>query len=61
MKCDEFRRLQAALNMKNRDIEAWFQVSDQTVVNWRHGYSRIPESVLILMRRELQAQRSEAK
>lgn len=47
--------------MKNRDIEAWFAVSDQTVVNWRHGYSRIPESVLILMRREVQAQRSETK
>lgn len=58
MKSDEFRKLQAALELKNRDIEDWFGVSDQTVVNWRHGYSRVPESVLIVMRRELAEQRS---
>lgn len=58
MKSDEFRSLQAALQLKNRDIEQWFGVSDQTVVNWRHGYSRIPESVAILMRREALEQRS---
>lgn len=58
MKSDEFRKLQAELELKNRDIEDWFGVSDQTVVNWRHGYSRVPESVLIVMRRELAEQRS---
>lgn len=50
MKSDEFRDIQAALNLKNRDIEQWLGVSDQTVINWRQGYSRIPESVAILMR-----------
>lgn len=59
MKSDEFRRLQAELELRNRDIEQWFCVSDQTVINWRHGYSRVPESVLIVLRRELEIQRSE--
>lgn len=61
MKSDEFRRLQAELELRNRDIEDWFCVSDQTVVNWRHGYSRVPESVLIVLRRELEIQRSEKR
>lgn len=61
MKSDEFRCLQAELELRNRDIEDWFGVSDQTVVNWRHGYSRVPESVLIVLRRELEIQRSEKR
>lgn len=50
MTSHEFRRLQAALRMKNRDMERLFEVSDQTVVNWRRGYSRIPAAVAIVIR-----------
>lgn len=36
--------------MKNRDVETTMGVSDQTVVNWRKGYSRIPVAVQVLIR-----------
>lgn len=50
MTSNEFCRLQAALKLKNRDLEVMFEVSDQTVVNWRRGYSRIPAAVAIVIR-----------
>ena len=50
MTSHELCRLQAALKMKNRDLEVMFEVSDQTVVNWRRGYSRIPAAVAIVIR-----------
>jgi len=50
MTSHEFCRLQAALRMKNRDVERLFEVSDQTVVNWRRGYSRIPAAVAMVIR-----------
>lgn len=46
----EFCRLQRLAGMKNRDIETVMGVSDQTVVNWRKGYSRIPVAVQVLIR-----------
>ena len=38
--------------MKNRDVQTLCGVSDQTVINWRKGYSRVPGAVaaLILMK-----------
>lgn len=53
MTSHEFCRLQAALKLKNRDLEVMFEVSDQTVVNWRKGYSRIPAAVAIVIREHL--------
>lgn len=50
MTSHEFRRLQAALRLKNRDLERMFEVSDQTIINWRRGYSRIPAAVAIVIR-----------
>jgi transcriptional regulator with XRE-family HTH domain len=46
----EFCRLQKAAGMTNKDVERLMGVSDQTVVNWRHGYTRIPRSVQVLIR-----------
>lgn len=50
MTSQEFQRLQAAARLKNADIQSRFQVSDQTVINWRKGYTRIPAAVQILIR-----------
>ena len=50
MTTHEFQRLQAAARMKNSDVERMFGVSDQTVINWRKGYTRIPVSVQTLIR-----------
>ena len=50
MTSHEFRRLQAALQLKNRDLERLFEVSDQTIINWRRGYSRIPAAAAIVIR-----------
>ena len=36
--------------MKNGDLERMFEVSDQTIINWRRGYSRIPAAVAIVIR-----------
>lgn len=58
MTSQEFVRLQKEAGMKNRDVESVMGVSDQTVVNWRKGYSRIPVAVQTLIRqlaRERQA------
>lgn len=56
MTSHEFRRLQAVLQLKNRDLERMFEVSDQTIINWRRGYSRIPAAVAIVIRSHLQTQ-----
>lgn len=53
MTSHEFRRLQAALRMKNSDLERMFEVSDQTVINWRKGYSRVPGAVAWVIREQL--------
>lgn len=50
MTSQEFQRLQTAAKLKNADIQSRFQVSDQTVINWRKGYTRIPAAVQILIR-----------
>ena len=50
MKSTEFVRLQKQAGMKNKDVERMAGVSDQTVINWRKGYSRIPLSVQTLIR-----------
>lgn len=50
MTSHEFRRIQSALKLKNRDLERMFEVSDQTIINWRRGYSRIPAAVAMVIR-----------
>ena len=52
MTSHEFQRLQAAARMKNQDVQRMFGVSDQTVINWRKGYTRIPLSVQTLIRQQ---------
>lgn len=53
MTSHEFRRLQTALRLKNRDLERMFEVSDQTVINWRKGYSRVPGAVAWAIREQI--------
>lgn len=53
MTSHEFKAAQDALRLKNRDIERLFEVSDQTVVNWRQGYTRIPGAVAWAIRQML--------
>lgn len=50
MTSQEFQRLQRAAGMKNKDVERMCGVSDQTVINWRKGYTRIPLPVQTLIR-----------
>lgn len=50
MTSQEFQHLQRVAGMKNQDVQRMFGVSDQTVINWRKGYSRIPTAVQILIR-----------
>ena len=50
MTSNEFQRLQAAARMKNQDVQRMCGVSDQTVINWRKGYTRIPKAVQTLIR-----------
>lgn len=45
MTSHEFVRAQAVLKMKNRDMQSIFGVSDQTIVNWRKGYTKVPGAV----------------
>lgn len=47
----EFRSLQTQARLKNRDIQSLFKVSDQTVINWRYGYTKVPGAAAALMRR----------
>lgn len=50
MTSHEFCRLQRDAGMKNHDVQRLCGVSDQTVVNWRKGYTRIPLPVQTLIR-----------
>lgn len=50
MTSHEFVRLQRLAGLKNKDIQRMCGVSDQTVINWRKGYSRVPVSVQTLIR-----------
>lgn len=59
MTSQEFQRLQAAARMKNQDVQRMFGVSDQTVINWRKGYTRIPLSVQTLIRQQAEQQNTE--
>ena len=52
MTSHEFQRLQRAASMKNHDVQRMCGVSDQTVINWRKGYTRIPVSVQTLIRQQ---------
>ncbi len=45
MTSHEFVRAQAVLGMKNRDMQSIFGVSDQTIINWRKGYTKVPGAV----------------
>lgn len=45
--------------MKNQDVQRMFGVSDQTVINWRKGYTRIPLSVQTLLRQQAEQQNTE--
>ncbi len=45
MTSHEFVRAQAVLKLKNRDLEGLFGVSDQTIINWRKGYTKVPGAV----------------
>ena len=49
MTSQEFQAAQQAAGMKNRDVERLCGVSDQTVINWRKGYTRIPGAVAALI------------
>lgn len=50
MTSHEFCRLQREAGMKNQDIQRLCGVSDQTVINWRKGYTRVPLPVQTLIR-----------
>ena len=56
MTSHEFVRAQLDLGMKNKDVQRMFEVSDQTVVNWRKGYTRVPGAVAWAIR-QLQKQK----
>lgn len=49
MQSREFRALQSQAGLKNRDLQRICQVSDQTVINWRMGHTRIPGAVAALL------------
>ena len=46
----EFRRLQRRAGLLNREVQQLCGVSDQTVINWRHGHTRVPGSAIALLR-----------
>lgn len=50
MTSQEFTQLQRQAGMKNHDVQRMCGVSDQTVINWRKGYTRIPGAVQVLIR-----------
>lgn len=60
MTSQEFKAAQEALQLKNRDIERLFHVSDQTVVNWRQGYTRVPGAVAWAIRQMLKSNNNAA-
>lgn len=49
MTAEQFTTAQENLRLSNKDIESMFQVSDQTVINWRKGNTRVPAAVAIVM------------
>lgn len=55
MTSQEFQAAQKAAGMKNRDVQALCDVSDQTVINWRKGYSRVPGAVAALILAKVRA------
>lgn len=59
MTSQEFQQLQAAARMKNKDVQRMCGVSDQTVINWRKGYSRIPLPVQTLIRQRAEKGKAE--
>lgn len=59
MTSQEFQRLQAAAGMKNQDVQRMCGVSDQTVINWRKGYTRIPVPVQTLIRQHAEQRKTE--
>lgn len=60
MTSQEFQSLQRQARMKNHDVQRMCGVSDQTVINWRKGYTRIPAPVQILIRQWAEQRRTEA-
>ena len=59
MTSHEFVRLQSAAKMKNQDVQRMCGVSDQTVINWRKGYTRIPVPVQTLIRQQAEHRKTE--
>lgn len=59
MTSHEFVRAQAVLKMKNRDMQSIFGVSDQTIVNWRKGYTKVPGAVAWAIRSLLNKAKTE--
>ena len=58
MTSHEFVRLQRVAGMKNKDVERMCGVSDQTVINWRKGYTRIPVPVQTLIRQQAEQRKN---
>jgi len=58
MNNNEFVRLQRQAGMKNKDVERIAGVSDQTVINWRKGHTRIPLAVQTLIRLEAERRKT---
>lgn len=58
MESREFCELQKAAGLKNSDVQRICAVSDQTVVNWRRGHTRIPGSAAVLIRQLATAHRA---
>lgn len=50
MTAEQFRQAQAQLGKTNRELQELFAVSDQTIVNWRQGHTRIPGAVAAALR-----------
>jgi transposase len=59
MTSHEFVRSQAVLKMKNRDMQSIFGVSDQTIINWRKGYTKVPGAVAWAIRSLLKQVKTE--
>lgn len=59
MTSQEFQRLQREAGMTNADVQRLCGVSDQTVINWRKGYTRIPGAVQALIRQAAQHKKTD--
>lgn len=60
MTSHEFCRLQRVAGLKNNDVQRMCGVSDQTVINWRKGYTRVPGAVQVLIRQMADKVKKEA-